>query len=376
MGVDRGDRSEAQAQAICMTTQDFPPRRLRRQSRSRSSRAIEMPTPLAPRLAVLRRTATANWRAHLGAWAAQPWPRRTHGRRRRRSAARWCARSGDGWLAAPLRWAARPGGAADVIDTRDLPAARRWPSTTGWPTSPSRCRAGLRRDLAGRHPAQRQRFLPRVAAGPAIAAVSRCPNPRPDQLRRGGDGLPAARAATAGVPTARRPGSQRRHRRRLIASSRDDRPRTRRRDLGVRRFALARAGFEIRRAHRGDRLHPLARLFHPLPAPRARWSARPAKASNWRCTLGHLPRLGGGGGVGLHTARAGRTAARDEAAHVRPACWPTSSSPRPSWRRWRPPSTGRHAAHLSRRLAAATGRQRDARRRRWPRWFSPRGRGR
>ena len=190
MGVDEAIEAEAQAQAICMKTQDFRPRlpRVRgeaeaglrglkfegadmsRASSIASTRSIAIATS---RLAVLRGPRIASSRA-----SSTPGPLptllATTTATSTLPAARWCGKLGDaGWLrhasAARVRRRCRRDRHA-----RDLPAAR----DAGAPLRPRRFRLrhagpGLGRDHARRHAGAETRAICRAwPRGEAIAAFA------------------------------------------------------------------------------------------------------------------------------------------------------------------------------------------------------------
>ena len=113
MGVDEAIEAEAQAQAICMQTEDFDARLPRVRGEAEAGVRGRLMPDRVPRLAVLRATAHRALARELDAW-------RTHvatcrGRRdaRRRAAARSCARSARAAGCAHAR-------AATPLDVRSL----------------------------------------------------------------------------------------------------------------------------------------------------------------------------------------------------------------------------------------------------------------
>ena len=138
MGIEEAIEAEAQAQAICMLTQDFRARlrRVRRQAQAGlrgqlMHDAADSDAARLPRLAVLRRPASRLRRrgstlGRVGALAASD-----HARRRRRLP-RARARARRGGLARRMRSRGLRRRRADAIDTRaSASPARRWRATTG-----------------------------------------------------------------------------------------------------------------------------------------------------------------------------------------------------------------------------------------------------
>ena len=142
-GIEQAIEAEAQAQAICMQTQDFERAyHAFAAKRSRCSRETEWPTHV-PGLAVLRRRATARRGALDERWAAEHVPRRGGE-----------TTTLDATRAAPLVGRARPrpagcacgarrlrGGGRRSTCARSASRARRSAARPAWPTSRSRCRA-------------------------------------------------------------------------------------------------------------------------------------------------------------------------------------------------------------------------------------------
>ena len=209
MGIDEAIEAEAQAQAICMQTEGFPPRLPAPswRSRSRCSRATDgaMDRFAHLRLAVLRRPRTAA----AGARGSTPGRPRNLGdepRRgcRRRSAQRLVQDLGCARLAAPQR-AARP-----KLDVRSICAA---PRDARLPFRPRRFRV---RDAGPRHRpdrAVRQRLrrssatCRKVGRGDAIAAFALSEPEAGSDVAAMSTHAHGATATTTSS-TARRPGSR------------------------------------------------------------------------------------------------------------------------------------------------------------------------
>jgi hypothetical protein len=174
MTIEQAIEAEAQAQAICMQTQDFrAPTRPSRPSRSPSSGGLRWQRPSArahrpPGPALLRRGPPHTGRG-LRAWAAAA--RTSMKPTTAPPAATGCA-AGRRRLAALLRAAEHGGALPNWILARWWCCARRWPSIRRWPTLRLPCRAGQRRDHAGRHARAAGAYLPAVARGEKIAAFA------------------------------------------------------------------------------------------------------------------------------------------------------------------------------------------------------------
>ena len=354
MDLDAAIEAEAEAQAICMQTQDF-----RRAydafvaKTGRSSRATDADSSdgsRASRLAFLRRPAP---RARDGAWrmvgpgAAVERARRCRSRmppprapaRRRRLAA--LLRPGGARRCAP-----RARRAVAVHRAGDARLARR-------ACRLCLCDAGprQRRDHPGGHGcaegalASAGRSRERHRGIRAVGARSR--------VRRRGDDLASAPRRRRPCPRRRQDVHlERRHRRFLLRVRAHRRRRWHARHLGVRR-ARRRARAHRRRADRYHRAAPAgAARIQGMPARRRRahrWRRRGFQARD--ADARHLPRLGGGRGARLCAACAGGVALpRARAPDVR---WRSRGSRAHAGAARRHGDRGRRrgAPHLSRRMA-------------------------
>jgi hypothetical protein len=224
---------------------------------------------------------------------------------------------------------------------RDLPAAR----DAGPPLGPGRLRLrdagpGFGCDQPGRHGGAAAPATCRAwRGGEAIAAFAL------SEPEAGSDVAatePARRAPTATTTcwTARRPGSPTAASPTSTWSSRAPAKRPVRAASRLHRAADT-PGFEI--AERIDVIapHPLARLRFTAAAcrqPAHRRGGRRASRSRcarWTSSAPRWPRRR----WALPGARWTRPCSAPPRARCSAACWPTSSSRRPSWRRWPPPST-------------------------------------
>ena len=222
MTIDQAIEAEAQAQAICMLTEDFGRayQRLRRQAEAGVRGQLSdgaMSRHALPRLAVLRAAPPRAARA-----SSTPGPRRTsphdaRRRRRRRSAARWCARSAHGgWLRHAVAGTAY-GGAAEAIDTRAICLIRETLARHSGLADFAFAMQGLGSGAItpGRQRRRRRRATCRGWRAARRSPPSRCPSPRPAptsaamrcDARVDGDALRARRREDLDL--------QRRHRRLL-----------------------------------------------------------------------------------------------------------------------------------------------------------------
>ena len=332
MTIEQAIEAEAQAQAICMLTEDFArayhafvakqQAGLRRQLRAGDESAEP------PRLALLRAAPRAISRATLDAWAVQhrvaaAW------RRCRRRMPRAGARAGRRRLAARTR-CRRPMAARRAHrHARDLPD----PRDAGAPLGPGRLRLrdagpGLGRDQPGRHAGRRSSATCRAWRAARRSRPSRCPNPRPAPTSRRWH-APRASTATTPCSTARRPGSRNGGIADfyVVFARSGEAPGAR----GISAFIVDAdtPGFEI--AERIDVIapHPLARLRFtncrvPLtPAHRRRRRRLQGRDAHAR----RLPHLGGRRRARLRAPRAATKALQRATTpqDVRRARWPTSS---------------------------------------------------
>ena len=385
MTIEQAIEAEAQAQAICMLTEDFTrayeafaakqkPRLRGRLSMTPIAAPSHLDWPFfEPRHRELRRRAR-----RLGRRA--PAARRTATTSTPR-AARWCARSATAAGCAMPSPAARTA-APPRRSTRARSAwrARRWRATPAWPTSRSRCRASARARSASPARAQK-RALP--AAGRARRGDRRVRAVRArGRLRRRRDGAaPRAPTATTTSSTARRPGSPTAASPTSTSCSRAATPTRQGRASGISAFIVdaGTPGFEI--AERIDVIapHPLARL---------RFAG---------CRVPQAQRIGADGEgfkVAMRTLDVFRTSvaaaalgfarraldealhARDHAHDVRPDASPTCQLTQAKLGADGDDDRRRRAAHLPRRLAARPGRATSRARRRWPSSPPPKARSR
>ena len=224
MDLDAAIEAEAQAQAICMQTQDFQRayEAFVAQAARRCSRATERRSDGMDRAISTGRsstTRTARSRADLARVGADAASARSDARRRRRrAAARSCARSGDaGWL----RYCVPAAHGGALPRARLARAVRRARDarvrTTASPTSRSRCRdwaaARSRSPAATRRSA---RWLPRGGAGRRRSRRSRCRSRTPARTSRAMTTRARARRRRLGARRQQDVDLQRRHRRLLL----------------------------------------------------------------------------------------------------------------------------------------------------------------
>jgi alkylation response protein AidB-like acyl-CoA dehydrogenase len=278
-----------------------------------------------------------------------------------------------GWLRHAVGGQAS-GGAADVIDTRAICILRETLARHSGLADFAFAMQGLGSgaiSLAGSD-AQKAAYLPRVARGEAIAAFAL------SEPEAGSDVAAMACAARAdgdhyvldGEKTWISNGGIADFY--VVFARTGEAPGAR----GISAFIVdaGTPGFEI--AGRIDVIapHPLARLrFTHCRIPRQPPHRRRRRGlQGWRCARWTsfaprwLPRR-----WALRAARSPKACSAPRRARCSAACWPTSSSRRPSWRRW--PPTIDAAALLTYRAAwqRDQGGRRSRARRRWPRWWPP-----
>jgi alkylation response protein AidB-like acyl-CoA dehydrogenase len=303
MGVDEAIEAEAQAQAICMATNDF----------HRAYHAFVAKQKPASKETDVADKAYLDWpffEPRHRRWNASsiPGPPQTfmhaHGAMSMPPAARWCAAGRGGWLRHAVG-GAQYGGATDALDTRAMCLIRETLARHEGLADFAFAMQGLGSgaiSLFG-SASSRRSYLPRVARGEAIAAFAL------SEPQAGSDvaamQCAAVRDGDATCSMAKRPGS------RTAASPTSTSclpaPAKRRaRAASAPSSSMPTPGLEI--AERIDVIapHPLARLRFEgcrIPA-HAAASARPGRASRWRWHAGRVPHLGGRGGAGLCAPRA------------------------------------------------------------------------
>ena len=168
VSIDTALEMEAQAQAICMVTNDFTRAyEAFADKRRPSSRATDERHQL-PRLALLRASPWRAVRSHRAVVRAAsrpgPWQRR---RRRMPHAGR------ANWAPPVSSTCASPTTAPPPTSAASRSPARRSPAIRASPISPSPCRGSDRaRSASPARPQQRAEWLPKVASGEAIAAFA------------------------------------------------------------------------------------------------------------------------------------------------------------------------------------------------------------
>ena len=248
MSLDQAIEAEAQAQAICMQTQDF--RRAyeafvaKEQADVRGGLRCRQELS---QLAVLRGAPPRAGRRRSTPGRQPILPAVDHARRRRRLPRAGRRNSGEaGWLTLT---APDDGRRSRSTCARSRSRARRWRAMTGSPISPSPCRASAPgRSRCSAATAQRAAWLPTTRAGKAIAAFALTEPASGSDVaniamtaRRDGDGLRARRREDLDF--------ERRHRRPLRRVRAHRRGARRARPLGLHR-ARRQSGPRRRRAHR------------------------------------------------------------------------------------------------------------------------------
>ena len=386
MALDAAIEAEAQAQAICMQTQDF--RRaydafaakaqagVRRQL-TRCQARHERRTISTGRSSTTR---TGRSRASLDALVARGRsPVRAEHARRRRRLPRLVRALGDaGWLRYCVP--AAHGGALPALDrARSASRARRSPTHAGSPTSRSRCRASA---------AARSRSSAADGAEGALAAArsraarrsprsrSRSRRPAPTsprwrrRARRDGDALRPRRREDVDL--------ERRHRRLLRRLRAHRRGGGRARHLGASSSTRDAPGFAVAERIEVIAPHPLARLeFDGCRVP-ARCAAR-RRGRGLQARDAHarrLPRVGRRGGA--RASRGARSTRRSRHARARQMFGATLAELQLTQAKLADMATDdrcRRAARLPRGVAARRAAARASRaRRRWRRWRPPRRR--
>ena len=332
MGIDEAIEAEAQAQAICMQTEDFARayQRLRRQAEAGVRGQLTWPTRSFldwPFFDDRHRELAARAR-RLGRRSTSPTAYTTTDVD---AACRALVRrsGAGGWLRYAVPAAVRR--RADVLDMRALCLVRETLARHDGLADFAFAMQGLGSGaitLFGTA-AQQARATCRAVAAARRSPPSRCPSPRPAPTSP--RMACTARARRRRLRARRREDLdlQRRHRRLLRGVRAHRRGAGRARHLRLRRRRRTRPGFDDRRAHRRDRAAPAGARCASTAAACPPTSCIGEPGEGFKVAMAHarrLPHVGRRGRAGLRAPRAGRGAgARAGARDVRRRRWPTSS---------------------------------------------------